>query len=712
MSVLTLTLNSIGGSAMNIMKTIMAVFILIVFVITSVEQVFSQDDLSSEIKDPELEQEFKWLKAETYVITASRIKENIKKTPASITVVTDKQIRQMGARNLMDVLKTVPGFSYSYRLDGHFEIDARGGSKPFSSQVLIMVNSHSVNDAWSGGATWVYDNVIVDNVKRIEFLRTPGSALWGANAVAVINIITKEAEDINGFELTAGAGTYDTYQYNLLFGKTYNDLEIVFNLNSFNTHGFEGFVEEDYMTFLDGFFGTNASFAPGHMNTDEEKYDASLTLKYKGLKFDGRYIDRDRDFHLSGFGFLAKKSPSSWRDYYLVLSFERNIWEGLDLFAKVYRNHNRISDYIETYTPGSFVPEPFQFAPEGAFGTRSPKSSRTGVEIQTTYKMSDSNTIVAGAAYEKMKVYSTDWNGNFLPIDGKDVILVPFGRYKWPSQDRNFKAIFIENIWDITDDLRFTASVRYDSYSDFGGETSPMAGLTWMFAEGYDLKLHYSNAFRAPSYFELYVLAPVNRELDSETINSYEISFGADVTSSLSSRITAFQIKYNDLIAPEVDTAIYVNYDQWDTEGVEVEAKYDFGKGSYLAANFTYQARDAKDNKGDEVDPWFTPKHKANIMTNIRLSRYLNFYADYHFEDGFERDSNDPFEYRRDMSGFGVVNTTLIAKKFLKGYEGFEFRGSVYNLLDKEYTYPWAFVVPNDLPRPGRNYFVEMKYIF
>ena len=65
------------------------------------------------------------------------------------------------------------------------------------------------------------------------------------------------------------------------------------------------------------------------------------------------------------------------------------------------------------------------------------------------------------------------------------------------------------------------------------------------------------------------------------------------------------------------------------------------------------------------------------------------------------------------MSGYGIVNTTLIAKKFLKGYEEFEVRGSVYNLFDKDYTAPTdPGSLPNDLPRPGRNFIVEVKYKF
>jgi outer membrane receptor protein involved in Fe transport len=96
-------------------------------------------------------------------------------------------------------------------------------------------------------------------------------------------------------------------------------------------------------------------------------------------------------------------------------------------------------------------------------------------------------------------------------------------------------------------------------------------------------------------------------------------------------------------------------------------------------------------------------------MANIRLSKHLNFYTSCHIEDGFRRNVGDP---RDDKSGYAIVNTTLIVKKFLKDYEGLELRGSVYNLLDKDYTSPEQPDLPDDMPRPGRHFLVEVKYKF
>jgi iron complex outermembrane receptor protein len=225
----------------------------------------------------------------------------------------------------------------------------------------------------------------------------------------------------------------------------------------------------------------------------------------------------------------------------------------------------------------------------------------------------------------------------------------------------------------------------------------------WEYVEGYDLKLLYGHAFRAPSFWELHDAVSGNPNLDAETVDHYEISLGAEITFSLFSRLTFFHRQGDDLITiTEVVPFQHDNLSKGRSQGLEVELDYDFGKGTYLALNYLYL-------RPISPSPWpASPRHTGNIMANIRLSRYLNFYAQCHIEDGFRRWIGDP---RDDMSGYAIVDATLIAKKFLEGYD-LEIRGSVYNLLDKDYTSPMGPELPHDLPRPGRSFIIELKYKF
>ncbi len=696
---------------MRIKKPITTVLFLIVFAVINVEYAFSQDDqmLEKMAADEELQQEMKWLKAETYVITASKVMETIKKAPASITVITDRQIRQMGAKDLRDVLRAVPGFDESLTIMGEYFFGVRGGYS--SNKILVMINSHPIYDAASGRATMVHDTLIMDNIKRIEFIRGPGSALYGANAYhGVINIITKKAEDIDGFELTARGGSWDTQQYNLLFGKTFSDLEVAFNFNYFKTRGHRAFIEEDGQTQFDrlipDFIAPDASLAPGRTNGDDEKYDVALNVKFKGFTLDGKYVDREREQPIGMMPVLNEGSIWSPEDYYLNLSYETEILEGLGLLGKVYINHLDGFQHYQLYPPGFTVITPTVIATwedglifEGPF-----KARRTGIEIQTTYNISDSNTIVAGATYEEQKYYdrSESQNSQIDPETGDPIKLPSVQKLPDPdSQKRNFKAFFLEDIWDITDDIRLTTGVRYDRYSDFGSEVSPSVGLTWEYMEGYDLKLLYGHAFRAPTFVEISLSDP-GSDLAPETIVTYEISLGADFTSSFSGRATFYHKEEEDLITATSDVLPYnfANRGKSREQGFEVEAKYDFGKGTYISGYYHYLSKESL---------FVPPRQNASLMVNVRLSRYLNFNSDCNYWDGMGRVSGDP---RDDPSSITLANATLIAKKFLKGFEGLELRGSVYNLFDKNWSMPTSIEIPYDWPMPGINYLFDLRYNF
>ncbi|MCP4346694.1 MAG: TonB-dependent receptor [Desulfobacterales bacterium] len=695
------------------------------------KQVLSADAPLPEIKGAYagIDEEMRWLQAETFVITASRVWEHISKSAASITVVTDEQIRQMGARHLMDVLRTVPGMSFHRRGDGQYKIDTRGIGKSAGQDILLMINSHPINENFTGSAVWTHDTMIVENIKQIEFIRGPGSALYGANAFSgVINIITKDGQDIDGVQISASRGSYNTQQYNLLFGKTFKDIEFAVNFNFYETDGFEGYIERDRQTYLDNLLGTNASLAPGYTSDHEKKNDISFKGRYKKLTFDARYVDRERDQTISMLDALSDECHDGWDDYYLNLGYDMNIWERFDTNVKVYRNHNYFHSYYKIFPNGTRVitPDGIEILPEGMIGVPSNKNARTGIEIQTTYKPNISNTIVTGITYERMKQYDVRLKANYLYTDSSTVIkpldfvvdITDRQNYN-KSVSRTFKAVFFENIWDINDDVRFTVGARYDSYSDFGDSLNPRAGLIWRFGKDYNLKILYGRAFRAPSFYELYnknnPLIEGNSDLKPEKIETYELSAGAEFT-FFNAQITGFQntIKDNiDIFQLAESQGKFKNEDSLRINGAEAELKLDFGKGIYFAMNYTYQ--DCK-NWDTRERLYFIPKHKGNIMANIRLSKYLNLYSDFHFQKDFTREEGDD---RDSHPGISIFNTTVIAKQFIPGYEKLEIRGSVYNLFDKSYTFPYEIIrigeeirtVP-DLPMDGRNFILEVRYTF
>ncbi len=684
--------------------------------------VFPEETIDDAIKpDKELEEELKYLKAETYVITPSKIPQRIEKAPGTIYVVTDREIRQMGARYLIDVIETVPGWSLFINYGGIATVNVRGASGGAqSNKILFMVNSHPVNDVNDGGAALLYSHLDLDNVKRIEFVSGPGSALYGSGASAgIINIITKEGENVDGLQLTGRGGSFNTYEGNALFGKTIKGLEVAAYVDYYTTDGFRGHVEQDEQSVLDQKYGTHASLAPGSMKGDAYQWDAQLTLKYNGFKFDGKFIDRKWDKPFGLRTILDNMSNAHRQQYYLNLSYDVTITEGLNLLAKVYRNDSSNDGRLQWWPKGSLFRTPggWTITSENRFSEWAGKNSRMGAEAQVTYEIVNSNTILGGINYEEQKVYDNSIKGNFMPTSTPGVYIplptvqdLP-DEYVIPTKKRNFWAAYVEDIWDIRDDLRLTIGGRYDHYSDFGGELSPRVGINWEFFKNYYAKFLYGRAFRAPTFSELYDPINGNPDLKPETTDTYELSLGTRFLPSFTGQVTLFYRKTKDLIGEELTgsppSLKMANRGTSESHGVALQMKYDFGRGTYLSMNFTHLSIDIRD---PELLPWWEPLRFGTLMANVRLNRYLNLNTYLLYRGGWTRSEGDT---RDDPGDYVLVNAALIAKNFLKELKGLEVRGTVYNLFNKDYTSPTGpGQLPDDMPMPGTNFFVELRYAF
>ena len=130
----------------NIFDSALLLIVSFLFTLHSTP-VYSQDDPPvPPSADDVLEEELRYLKAETYVITASRIPETIKKSAASITVVTDKEIREMGVTNLPALMQTITGMGYYYAYPGIHCPDVRSFITNTASRELVMINGHPLNE--------------------------------------------------------------------------------------------------------------------------------------------------------------------------------------------------------------------------------------------------------------------------------------------------------------------------------------------------------------------------------------------------------------------------------------------------------------------------------------------------------------------------------------------------------------------------------------
>ncbi len=145
------------------------------------------------------------------VTSASRKPKSLRTTAAAVFVITSEDIRRSGIQLVPDLLRLAPGVQVS-RLDaGNWAISIRGFSTDFSNKLMVLVDGQSIYNEEYGGVFWDTEQMPVENIERIEVVRGPGAAMWGANAVhGVINIITKSSADTLGGMVRAEAGTAGT----------------------------------------------------------------------------------------------------------------------------------------------------------------------------------------------------------------------------------------------------------------------------------------------------------------------------------------------------------------------------------------------------------------------------------------------------------------------------------------------------------------------
>lgn len=135
------------------------------------------------------------------------------KSPAAIFVIDQEMIRRSGAQTLPDALRMVPGVHVGIGSVGEPNVTIRGLGTgniffPYSSRILVLIDGRSIYDPVVGGIIWSANDVVMQDVERIEVIRGPGATIWGANAVnGVINIITKSAADTQGTLLQGVGGT-------------------------------------------------------------------------------------------------------------------------------------------------------------------------------------------------------------------------------------------------------------------------------------------------------------------------------------------------------------------------------------------------------------------------------------------------------------------------------------------------------------------------
>lgn len=688
--------------------------------------VFSQAAVYAEEDMDELEDDLAdFYGDEDFVSIATGTKQLIYKAPSMATVITAEEIERIGAVDLDEVLETVPGLHVSYRPGNHLPIYSfRGIYSVFNPQVLVLINGMPITNIFVGNRNQIWGGMSLEAVSRIEVIRGPGSAIYGADASAgVINIVTKTPEDFKGTEAGLRVGSFDTTDVWLSHSWNTDSYRGFISYSRHETDGFEQFIEIDQQTFLDSVFGTDASLAPGFADHRRKNDEFRLNFSIDNFVLNAGYQKRRIGVGLGIAEALGPGTDESSERINLDIGYSSkeliSDWEVNAKFA-YFSSTQEIDTDLIIFPPGSDIGLGGPF-PDGVIGNPEvfERHYRTGFTAKYLDSMTHALTI--GFGYDVTDLYKVQEsknfafgpNGEFL-VPGSPVVDVTDTPFVFlPEDDRTNGYVYVQDVWNVAKDWELTAGVRYDDYSDFGSTTNPRLALVWTSSLNITTKFLYGRAFRAPSFAEMRnINNPValgNQDLDPEKIDTYEVAINYHPGSEINLGASIFSYDWKDIInfAPDdgATTRTAKNIGEQSGVGFELEMEWNPDEKFNLVANYAWLS--AED--GNDIDVDSVPEQQLYFRAAYEFSSEWDLTVKSNWVMDRLRAADD---LRQPIDDY---NTTDFALHWKGMSENLKISVLVKNAFDEDTREPTAnsgpvVNLPNDLPLPGRTSLVQLVY--
>ncbi len=600
--------------------------------------------------------------------------------PAMVVVISLAQIQNLGFRTLSEALQMVPGMTVLDQQDNRQTVISRGIAN--EANILVLLDGQTLNDFYDGSFPHDFP---LDSIDRIEIIRGPGSALYGTNAfAAVISLFSKTAE-LPGSTVAAG-----------LRGTALIDHEVGAAGAVIGTYAFRG-DKWSVRTFLsyedssgprvrvkrDATEGRSYSEVPGNTEAFAQTGSAQAFAQKDGLLTDGDSLQAASYFRFNRkgpyFGLAKVFAPQSVFTRMLSTSYLQyripigtNIQLNTRLSADVQDVDKKIFDQPRGYVAYGPSSESYEFAfgkvrEIGHTANRLNLSSYATLDWPNPSFFKGHNLIV-GLAYEY------DWLGSFSYAQNfrDDLPAGGFGNHDdlpldQRNKNRGVLALLAQYQMQVTEDLAVVAGMRFDHYSDFGPTWNPRIAVTWALTPQLSMKLLYGQAFRAPTFAELYdktsrgtsyerILG--NDDLDPETTRTLEAGLEWSPFKISRFSLNGFYVETDDVIDINMDFAVsgqtYLNYPGLRILGTELEMRLMLFGQSYFLTNFSwFLAKQLGKGVGDyaanpellfmDTDITSFPSIRANAAFVARLTERLELSARYAFVSSCE--SNRRFDY-------------------------------------------------------------------
>jgi iron complex outermembrane receptor protein len=456
------------------------------------------------------------------VTSVSKHKEKLTDAPAAVYVITGEDIRRSGVTSIAEALRMAPGLEVA-RVDAHdWAITSRGFNELYANKLLVLIDGRSVYTPVFSGVQWDVQDTLLGDIDRIEVIRGPGAALWGANAVnGVINITTKSAKDTQGGNVSGGYGSEERGFGSARYGGKLGE-----------TGHYRAYVK---------YFNRDSSALPSGGQADD-----AWDMYRGGLRMDWDTSDHDL-FTLQGDAYSGTENQT--QIFFMPSAPFTNLAPNLTKVAGanvVGRWTHSFSEeaelHIQAYYDWTERQSPI-------FDER----RHTGdLEAQLRHPLGERQDVTWGIGYRytRSDIGSSNFTLAFSPMDRSTPI---------------FNAFVQDAISVVRDRLRLTLGCKFENNVYTGFEFQPSARLLWTPHPQHSIWASVSRAVRTPSQAETgarIVITNVppgpvfgsvngNPAFQSEVLLAYELGYRIQPTEHLSLDLALFYNDYDHLRSVE-----------------------------------------------------------------------------------------------------------------------------------------------------------------
>lgn len=625
------------------------------------------------------------------IAAASRKPLSLKRSPSIVSVITAEDIERSGARDIMDVFQQVPGIDFNVDVQGVVGISIRG-LWANEGKVLLLLDGQEMNEiAYS---TLIFgNNYNISQIKKIEVIRGPGSAIYGGYAeYAVINIISKTAEEINGVEANVIVGqainTYARQNVGLSIGKKINAF-------SFSMSTLIGRGQRSNSIYTD----INGNTFDMKKNADLNPTNLNIGISYKG--FSARFIyDMLETTTRDGFiDAMQKAYANNFAHYMAETKYTQKISPNFQLQGRF--NYKRcipwsftgISDSVDAYPVYKVIADRYRFNLAAIWDAKYWLNFTSGVEMY----------------YDDAQ--KPDIHGYPQVFKNDNTNRVRYFNY----------AVFVQSLIK-SRFANITLGARYDLNSASGSAFNPRLGITKRVGK-FNFKGLYASSYRAPGIENIQL--SINNIIKPEKTRTYEIETGIQFNRNSYLSLSVYDIITRNSIRYVVDTSLsvlgfpegYTNTKQAiGTKGGEIEYKY---KSSLGFVNLSYAYYFVSDGENapssaisiDKHANLGIANHKLTLFTGVNIGRFFYvapsaiFLGKRYGYTSLDTLGNPVLTtYKPQLQ----ANLYIGCKELVKGLS---FGMGVYNITNQEILYIQPYNgLHGDYPGMGTEIIFKLKY--